>query len=586
MGTGITPPNVLEDAFSFFPDAIILCDREGKILRMNAAALKLFEVSSQRLCQGVPYQQFLQHYEIRDERNQRISLGEWFLRLLLNKENSSSMQEHLLLLGAPSGRKISLNLRCSSLPDSPQHPVGMISVFHEITHQYQEALHLQRVREAVVTLTEAIAHIPAQVDFTVPEETFLLSPPIAFIAQHLVEVIGDVLGYYRLLLVAFEPPAGHLYYIASSGFTTEQEQQFRESRERDLLSDIADETVIARLQAGQEAIIPARHLFLPSGYPPSPERENDLLVPLFLEQQWMGVLGIAKDLPAYEYTRDEIELVQAVVTQAALIMECAHGLYKHAEARSRELMLDEAKRLSNNFLTLAAHELRTPLTTIKGNLQLAHRRLEALRRQLAEPSEQLAHVQHSLVAATQGTQLQERMIQDMLDDASIQTNHLELVLKPCDLLALVQETVARWHQWMPARTIELEISNTRQLVPIVADADRIKRVLNHYIENALTASSTQQPVIVRLEVEDAIARVAVQHEGTDIPLEEQERIWERSYRAKGSAIQHALDLSLGLGLYLCRVFIERHHGRVGVQSVPGQGATFWFTLPLVPTPRP
>jgi signal transduction histidine kinase len=63
--------------------------------------------------------------------------------------------------------------------------------------------------------------------------------------------------------------------------------------------------------------------------------------------------------------------------------------------------------------------------------------------------------------------------------------------------------------------------------------------------------------------------------------DEQERLWERFYRAKGSAVQHELDLSLGLGFYLCRALIESHHGHVGVQSDPGGGETFWLTLPVV-----
>lgn len=300
------------------------------------------------------------------------------------------MQEQLLFLGVPSGRKIYLNLRCSPLLNAQHHAVGMISIFHEITRQYQKALQLQRVQEATMALTEAIAQLPTHVDMSVPKETFLLSPPLAFIAQQLVEVICRVLGCYQLILVAFEPPTGHLYYVAGVGFTAEQEHQLRESRGRYWLSDIVDETVIARLQVGKEAVILAHRLSLPSWYPPGLKKENDLLVPLFLEQQWAGLLGIAEDGAAHEYTQEELALIQVVVTQATLLLEYAHGLSEHAEARSRTLMLNEVGRLSNDFLTLAAHELRTPLTSIKGNLQLAQRRLQGLKRQIAERSEQFA----------------------------------------------------------------------------------------------------------------------------------------------------------------------------------------------------
>lgn len=587
--------HALEVAFTSFPDATILCDHEGKILRMNAAALKLFEVPSEQPYQGIPYQQFLQRYEIHDERRERIPLETWFLSVLLNEEDDPARQEQLFLFKAPSGRNIYLNLRCIPMLNAQQHPVGILSVFREVTHQYHKALHLQRVHEATIALSEAIARIPVQVDQTVPEETFLLLPPIAFVAQQLVEVICHVLQCHRLLLIAFEPPAGYLYYVAGSGFTAEQRQLLLENRGQFLLSDVVDKTVMTRLQNRQVAVIQARFLSLPPWYPVDLERENDLLVPLFLEQKWVGLLGIAKDDPehehrkdekdyaGHEYTRDEIDLVQTVVTHAALIMECAHGLHTRAETSGRELMLHEVSRLSRDFLTLAAHELRTPLTGIKGNLQLAQRRLQTLKRQIAEQSEQFALVQHSLVAATQGTQLQERMIQDMLDDACIQAGHLEAVLEPCDLLTLAKEVIETWQQSTPPRAIILKTSNTLQRVPITADARLIKRVINRYIENALVTSSTQEPVTVLVGVEDTIARVAVQCKGTDIPLDEQGRLWEHLRQAKGKDLQRALDLSTGLGLYLCRMFIELHHGHAGVHSDFGQGSTFWFTLPLTPT---
>jgi signal transduction histidine kinase len=114
----------------------------------------------------------------------------------------------------------------------------------------------------------------------------------------------------------------------------------------------------------------------------------------------------------------------------------------------------------------------------------------------------------------------------------------------------------------------------------MADAARITQVFTIYLANALTSSPTEEPVTVQVMVKDLVARVSVHNEGVGIPLEEQQHVWERAYRAKGGAVQQELDLSLGLGLYLCRALIERHAGLVGLQSTPGQGATFWFTLPM------
>ncbi len=111
-----------------------------------------------------------------------------------------------------------------------------------------------------------------------------------------------------------------------------------------------------------------------------------------------------------------------------------------------------------------------------------------------------------------------------------------------------------------------------QVLPIIADAWRITQVLNIYLTNALTHSPAEQPVTVKLTVDDAIARVSVHDARPGIPLEEQEHLWERFYCARGSAIRP--------GFHLCQVFIQHHHGNVGVQSTAGHGATFWFTLPI------
>jgi signal transduction histidine kinase len=172
------------------------------------------------------------------------------------------------------------------------------------------------------------------------------------------------------------------------------------------------------------------------------------------------------------------------------------------------------------------------------------------------------------------------MINDIIDDAHIQANQLALQMKRGDLLALLKGAVDKQRQLMPEHTIVLDTRTTAQAVPVLADAERITQVITTYLANALTYSPAQEPVTVRLTVEERVVRVSVHDEGPGIPREEQKHLWERFYRAKGHEVQHELDLSVGLGLYLCRVFIERHHGSVGVQSTLGHGATFWFTLPM------
>jgi signal transduction histidine kinase len=575
--------------FDPLPDGAIACDGEGKILRANAAALKLFEVPSEALCRGRDYQEFLLRYTMRNEPQRATTLEPWLMSLLIDGEAASRPQEAIRMLQLPSGRTVYVSLCAFPLLDAHKQAVGIVSVFHEITHRYQKALHLQRVHQAVSSLTAAIAHLPSQIPFAFPEGPFLLSPPVLFVAQQLVDLIGQVLDCQHVGLLALEPGAGRVHYAVGSGFTPEQEQYRREISGCFLSSDIFDETALARLRAGQEVVLTTDRLRPPPGIRVDSLPKTVLLLPLLLEQQLVGTLAITKADVDSGYTPEEIELVKAVAAETLLVIDCLRCLCEQTETRARALVQHEMDRLINGFLNLASHELNTPLTAIKGNIQLAQRRLATLKRQLAEQpgrvSEQLEQLQDTLASAVQSACLQERIIKDLIDDVRIQSNTLELHPTRWDLNVLLREAVVTQQRAAPERTIVLETVPPEHEVPVMADAERITQVIASYLANALSYSPVDQPVTVQVRVEDAVACVSVQDQGTGIPGEEQERIWDRLYHAKGIAVQHELDLSLGLGLYLSRAFIERHQGSVGVQSDPGCGTTFWFTLPVEVSPQ-
>ena len=105
------------------------------------------------------------------------------------------------------------------------------------------------------------------------------------------------------------------------------------------------------------------------------------------------------------------------------------------------------------------------------------------------------------------------------------------------------------------------------------------RVLTNYLANALKYAPVDQPVSVRLEVAASSARVSVRDLGMGLTAEQQQRVWERFYQVAAPGHQGP-DGGLGLGLAIARAIVEQHHGQVGVQSAPGRGSTFWFTLPI------
>ncbi|GHO44850.1 sensor histidine kinase [Ktedonospora formicarum] len=268
-------------------------------------------------------------------------------------------------------------------------------------------------------------------------------------------------------------------------------------------------------------------------------------------------------------------------------LQSLHGEYtnlenKLANAHEEITKLQDASQRMDEFLSIASHELRTPLTTINGNIQLAKRRLNAFRPEdIPEDFTNKRDLLHELLSrAERQVRVQNRLVGDLLDVSRIQANRFELHFQDCDLVALLHEVVEDQRAASPQRLINLELNITTQKTSIYADPDRVGQVITNYLTNALKYSAAEEPVIVRLVVNDITARVTVQDRGPGISEEEQARLWQRFYRVPNISVQSGSGVGLGLGLHICRIIVERHGGQVGVASKQGEGSTFCFTLPL------
>src|SRR6266480_2089763 len=296
-----------------------------------------------------------------------------------------------------------------------------------------------------------------------------------------------------------------------------------------------------------------------------------------LNCQLVGILSLDNGNIRHEYTQEEMALAGAVAKLAGLVIERERLLREREESRANEIALRGANRRMDEFLGIACHELKTPLAAIKGNVQLAERRLQRL---TSDRKTQIDRLLPDLLEnANRQTDRLDRLVSDLLDVSRIQVGKLEMRSELCDLETVVQETIQEQRMINPTRSILVEMP-AEEAVPIEADAVRIGQVVANYLTNALKYSSVDKPVTVSLEMEGPVARVSVQDEGPGLPPAEQERIWERFHRVRGVEVQAGSGIGLGLGLYISKTIITWHGGRVGVASTPGQGSTFWFTLPL------
>jgi signal transduction histidine kinase len=230
-------------------------------------------------------------------------------------------------------------------------------------------------------------------------------------------------------------------------------------------------------------------------------------------------------------------------------------------------------------LMQVVHELRGPLTTMKLGTQIAQRQLKRVgesRMANDSSSVQVARATAALALADRNANMAERLLSDLADITRIRAGKSETHAARCNLGEIVHDAVAGQRLVWRRRIIHLE--SPAEAIPVRADADRIAQVVANYLTNALKYSPNLQPIEVRLECSGGEARVAVCDHGVGIAQENQPRVWERFYRTGGYTSYSAEGL--GVGLFICRQLIEQMGGRVGVESVLGEGSTFWFTIPL------
>lgn len=271
--------------------------------------------------------------------------------------------------------------------------------------------------------------------------------------------------------------------------------------------------------------------------------------------------------------------------QAKLHREREEARAGELAAEAREARLREVNQHLEAFLSIVTHELKTPLTSILMGVQILHRRLQRSPRHLAAASreEDTAMVSSLRTLALTMQQLGRlnRLVNDLVDFSRIQRGRLEVQLQPADLVAIVDQAVLEQRQAAPERTLLLSCPPSGT-APVLADAERLGQVVTNYLINALKYSEEATPVEVGVQVEGQHARVWVRDQGPGIAPTEQPHVWEQFHRVPGIEVQSGSGIGMGLGLHISKMIIERHQGQVGVESIPGQGATFWFMLPLSP----
>jgi signal transduction histidine kinase/CHASE3 domain sensor protein len=288
-----------------------------------------------------------------------------------------------------------------------------------------------------------------------------------------------------------------------------------------------------------------------------------LAVPLLRESTLVGGLVLARKSPG-GFAPETVGLVQTLANQSVLAIQNA-TLFQELAEKTRQV--EEASRHKSEFLANMSHELRTPLNAILGFTELIQ---DGIYGEVPEKiGQQLARIEAN------GRHLL-GLINEVLDLSKIEAGQLELEAVPFSLADVVRSVESAMGSLATAKQLALEVDLPTGLPVVLGDERRVAQVLLNLVGNAVKFTEEGKVTIAAHEA-GAMVEIAVSDTGRGIPPDEQRRIFEAFHQVDSSSTRR--QGGTGLGLAIARQIVELHGGEIGVESEPGRGSRFFFTLP-------
>ena len=291
-----------------------------------------------------------------------------------------------------------------------------------------------------------------------------------------------------------------------------------------------------------------------------------LAVPMVREDRLIGCLVVSRNRPG-GFPAETIELLRTFATQSALAIENAR-LFHEIEDKSRQL--EVASQHKSEFLANMSHELRTPLNAIIGFSEVLMQRMFGELN--AKQEEYLKDIYES------GRHLLS-LINDILDLSKIEAGRMELELTAFDLPTAIDSALTLVRERATRRGIALQKTFDERVGPVQGDERKVRQVVLNLLSNAIKFTPEGGRIEIHVVPADGSVEVSVRDTGVGIAPTDQEAVFEE-FRQVGSSA--AKQEGTGLGLALCRKFVELHGGTIWVTSAVGTGSTFTFRLPVRP----
>lgn len=293
---------------------------------------------------------------------------------------------------------------------------------------------------------------------------------------------------------------------------------------------------------------------------PGRERRRDYLgLPMLVGGRCVGGLVFGR-FGGPPYPPEHIRLAEFVAWHVGELLETRRLAGRIATLEAQR----ELARMQDEFIATISHELRTPLGFIKGYVTTLLREDTDWRPE--------ARQEFLRIIDDEAERLRE-LIDNLLDSSRLESGSLRMTLEPARLTAPIRDAATRMMAMDPQMNLTVEVPDS--LPDLQIDSTRISQVLDNLLSNA-QKYALGAPVTIRAADLGGRVRVEVCDQGPGIPAEHIPHLFQRFYRV---LMGDRTVRGTGLGLYICRKIIEAHDGEIGVESRPGEGTCFYFTLP-------
>ncbi len=283
-----------------------------------------------------------------------------------------------------------------------------------------------------------------------------------------------------------------------------------------------------------------------------------LATPLTDESQVIGVLAVIdKD---GGFTVEDESFMALFASQSAIAI-------RNSQLFERTRSLD---RLKSEFVAVVSHEIRTPLTSVKGAVELLADEHYFTNNEQQVKLLTIAHANAERLLV---------LINDILDFSRLESSSLPMSLELQRLEPIMTQVAENLRTQLEERRIQLETVISPGLPDVMIDGHRIAQVLTNLMSNAIKFSPAGGRIEITAELWAGRVRVGVHDQGEGIAAQDLPKLFQKFSQVDSSATRKSGGT--GLGLVICKGIVEQHHGQMTVESTPGEGSTFYFTLPPV-----